>query len=176
MEIFLIRHTTPMITEGLIYGRLDVPLTASFLEESVLVVKQLPETFDAVYSSPSSRCTSLATLISPSYQTDEALYEFNFGDWEGSTWDAVAGPLCDEWMSDFVNSATPNGESMLQMQGRVLQFFKSLLSRPVEKVAVVTHGGVIRILLAHYRSILLKDSFAIKIEMGEVVKLQVSTL
>lgn len=176
MEIYLIRHTAPVLSKGLIYGRFDVPLADSFEQESAAVLKELPPGLDAVYSSPSLRCTLLASVISPAYQVDEALYEFNFGDWEGSTWDAVAGAACDEWMSDFVNCATPNGESMLQMQVRVLQFLQNLLLHPYEKVAVVTHGGVIRILLAHYRAVQLKDSFEIKIGMGEVVKLQVSTL
>lgn len=176
MEVYLIRHTAPVVTSGLIYGRLDVPLADSFKEEGKAVLKQLPLVLDAVYSSPSSRCTSLASLISPLYKTDEALYEFNFGDWEGDTWDKVAGPVCDAWMDDFVNCTTPNGENMLQMQVRVMQFFEKLLSKPLDKVAIVTHGGVIRILLAHYNAVLLKDSFDIKVGMGEVVKLQVSSL
>jgi len=175
MEIYLIRHTTPVLTAGLIYGRLDVPLADTFEQESAQVLAKLPASFDAVYTSPSSRCTSLAALISPVYTTDPALYELNFGDWEGSTWDAVAGPACDAWMNDFVNCVTPNGESMAEMQLRVMEFWNTLMLQPFDQVALVTHGGVIRILLAHHRSVLLKDSFEIKIAMGEVVKLQVST-
>jgi alpha-ribazole phosphatase len=173
MEIYLIRHTTPLITGGLIYGRLDVPLADSFDREIVSVLDQLPKGLDAVYSSPSTRCTRLASMISTEYMTDEALYELDFGSWEGSTWDAVAGAACDEWMSDFVNRATPNGESMLQMQNRIMNFWEELLLKPYHTVAIVTHGGVIRILLAHYRAVLLKESFEIRIDMGEVVKLQV---
>ena len=176
MEVYLIRHTTPDVVKGLIYGRLDVSLAASFEQETEAVLSQLPSALDAVYSSPSFRCISLAFLISPSYEVDASLYEFNFGDWEGKTWDSVAGTACDAWMSDFVNCTTPNGESMLQMQARVMRFFEKLLLKPFEKIAIVTHGGVIRILLAHYRSVLLKDSFAITVEMGEVIKLQVSNL
>lgn len=176
MEIYLIRHTAPLIEKGLIYGRLDVALADSFMKESELVLKQLPDVLDAVYSSPSSRCTLLAGAISSVYQTDGALYELNFGDWEGKTWDGVAGDECDTWMNDFVNCATPNGESMVMMQARVMKFWGNLLLKPFQKVAVVTHGGVIRILLAKYRSVLLKDSFEIKIAMGEVVKLEVSAL
>jgi len=174
MEIYLIRHTTPVIAGGLIYGRLDIPLADSFVHESALVIQQLPSSLDAVYSSPSTRCISLASVISPYYQTDEALYELNFGDWEGSTWDAVAGDACDAWMNDFVNCSTPNGESMIDMQARIMRFWAKLLKQPVNNIAVVTHGGVIRILLAYYRSVTLQDSFKIKIGMGEVFKLHVS--
>jgi alpha-ribazole phosphatase len=176
MEIYLIRHTTPLISGGLIYGRLDVPLADSFEEEVLSVLQQLPNTLDAVYSSPSTRCTALAAMISTAYKTDEALYELDFGSWEGSTWDAVAGAACDQWMNDFVNRATPNGESMLQMQERIMKFWAKLLLQQYNHVAIVTHGGVIRILLAHYRAVLLKESFTIQINMGEVVKLQVSSL
>lgn len=168
MEIYLIRHTAPLIAKGLIYGQTDVTLADSFVQEKEEVLKQLPLEFDAVYSSPLSRCALLAAELSADYQTDPALQELNFGDWEGKTWDDVAGPECDGWMNDFVNLAPPNGESMLQMEERIMLFWKKLLLQPFKNVAIVTHGGVIRILLARYRSVALKDAFTIKIEMGEV--------
>lgn len=165
-----------MVGEGQIYGQLDVPLKDGYAQEIAAVIDQLPASFDAVYSSPSSRCTQLALAITPSFKTDKALYEFHFGDWEGQTWGAVAGPVCDQWMNDFVNCTTPNGESMIQMQARVICFLEEILVKPYEKVALITHAGVIRILLAHYRSVHLKDAFEIKVGMGEVVKLRVSRL
>jgi len=176
MEIYLIRHTTPLITKGLIYGQMDVKLADTFLEEKEIICKQLPISLNAIYSSPSSRCSQLASRIALTYpeiiyKEDKALYELNFGDWEGQTWDTVNRNDSEIWMNDFVNLSPPNGETMLQMQSRVLTFWAALLLQPHEKVAVITHGGVIRILLAHQRSIALKDAFSINVNMGEVVKL-----
>ncbi|MBB6270352.1 alpha-ribazole phosphatase [Pedobacter cryoconitis] len=173
MEIYLIRHTTPLIKKGLIYGRLDVPLADTFTKEKDHIMEQIPSDLVIVYSSPSFRCKVLAAEISPVYQESEALYELNFGDWEGDTWDTVDRDECELWMKDFVNGAPPNGETMLEMQKRVLLFLEELLKQPYKNVGIVTHGGVIRIILAHYNQITLKDSFALKIGMAEVFKLSI---
>jgi len=175
MEIYLIRHTAPLITKGMIYGRTNVPLAESFEYEKERILSQLPDFLDAVYSSPSVRCTQLAAALSNNYQEDEALYELNFGDWEGETWDTVDRAASETWMKDFVNLAPPNGETMLEMETRVLKFWDGLLQRPSAHVALVTHGGVIRILLAKQQSVALKDSFSIQVGMAEVFRLSVST-
>ncbi|KIO78056.1 hypothetical protein TH53_05525 [Pedobacter lusitanus] len=173
MEIYLIRHTTPLIKKGLVYGRMDVPLAASFSAEKEHILEQIPAVLDIVYSSPSFRCKVLAAEISPVYQMNTALYELNFGDWEGDTWDKVDRAECETWMNDFVNLAPPNGETMLGMQQRVMAFWTELLQQPYQQVAIVTHGGVIRIILANQQNIALKDSFNLKIAMGEVFKLSI---
>lgn len=179
MEIFLIRHTSPIFSKGMIYGHTDVLLADSFDQEKLAVLHQLPQVIDAVFSSPLSRCTQLASVIAKKYdleyQTADEIMELNFGDWEGQTWDQVAGPDCEAWMNDFVNVATPNGESMVMMEKRIADFFKYLLMQRFKNAAVVTHGGVIRIVLAHFQSRALKDAFGIKVEMAEVIKLSVSS-
>jgi alpha-ribazole phosphatase len=176
MEVYLIRHTTPLVSRGQIYGQSDVLLADSFPEEKDQVLKQLPPFLDAVYSSPSSRCTRLAEVISVAYKSDAALYELNFGDWEGQTWDTVDRAEFDAWMNDFIHLSPPNGETMLQMEHRIFRFWESLLMQPFKNVALVTHAGVIRIILARYRSVLLKDAFSIRVEMAEVFRLSVSSL
>jgi len=175
MEIYLIRHTAPLITKGMIYGRTNVPLAESFEDEKQRVLSQLPALLDAVYSSPSIRCTQLAAALSTNYLVDEALYELNFGDWEGETWDTIDRAASETWMNDFVNLAPPNGETMLEMETRVLKFWDNLLQSRLAHVALVTHAGVIRILLAKQQSIALKDSFSIQVGMAEVFRLSVST-
>lgn len=169
MEIYLIRHTTPAISPGLIYGRTDVPLTDSFATELAKIRSHLPATFDAVYSSPSRRCVQLAEQLTPAIRTDERLYELNFGDWEGQTWDTIDRQASELWMQDFVNTAPPGGETLLQMQARVLAFWNELQQQPYERVAVVTHGGIIRVLLANKRQLPLASLFDIKVAYGEVV-------
>lgn len=209
MEIYLIRHTTPAIKKGLIYGRMDVPLAASFDQEKEVILKQLPSRLDAIYSSPSKRCCALADTLSArymfngyfadedsvngcivdgdsvngygadrcnagGYQVEEDLCEMNFGIWEGETWDTIDRAESEHWMEDFVHLSPPGGESMLLMQQRVMQCWNRITQAPHNQVAVVTHGGVIRIILAHYGNIELKSSFSFKVELGSVFKLQVA--
>lgn len=168
MKIYLIRHTTPAIPKGFIYGRTDVPLADTFNQELNTIRQKLPSDLDVVYTSPSARCTRLAGSMALEFKTDERLYEVNFGQWEGKSWDTVEPKALNTWMEDFVNTPPPEGESMVQMQERVLSFWQELLLQPFAKVAVVTHGGVIRLILAYINNIPLKVSFDLKISYGDI--------
>ena len=161
MEIHLVRHTTPDIAKGVCYGQTDIDLAASFHSEVKSVKDQLPDQFDKVFSSPLTRCSQLAKSISRETQIvfDDRLMEINFGDWELSKWDDIPKSELDPWMKDFVNIAPPGGESMKDLQNRVIDWWEGIDDREVDKILVITHAGVLRILWCHTQNIELKDSF-----------------
>lgn len=173
MEVYLIRHTTPAVRKGFIYGRTDIPLADTFEEEIKAVLQQLRVPVDVVYASPSSRCCILAQQLSVHFITDERLYEVDFGKWEGRTWDDIDPEESKAWMEDYVNACPPDGESMIQMHERVMSFWKELIQKPFERVAVVTHGGVIRLLLAEQNNIPLQDIFQVKVDFGQVIHVRI---
>ncbi len=173
MEVYVVRHTTPKLTAGLIYGHLDVELADDFQKEIDSVLAKLPAHFDRVFSSPSSRCTQLAMEITARFVTDERLTELNFGDWEGKTWDTVDQQDLQFWMDDFVNVRVPGGESMLDMQQRVTEFREELKELSYKSVLIVTHGGVIRLLRAEETGIPPERLFEIKVGYGEVFKMHI---
>ncbi|MCU7371011.1 histidine phosphatase family protein [Paucibacter sp. O1-1] len=169
MEVYLIRHTTPVLEPGLIYGRKELLLHDTFPDELATVLQQLPEHFDAVYSSPAFRCVELAKEISPDFKMDVRLQELDFGEWEGKTWDTVDQVALQCWMDDYVNVCVPGGESMMQMHERITEFWDELSRETYTRIAIVTHAGVMRLLLASVRSIALTNIFDIKINYGEVI-------
>ncbi|KQS30921.1 alpha-ribazole phosphatase [Dyadobacter sp. Leaf189] len=169
MEIYLIRHTTPALSPGLIYGRLEVALTEDFEKEFETIKTQLPADFDQVYSSPATRCTLLAGKIAPAFTTDLRLAELDFGDWEGKAWDTVDQNDLQKWMDDFVNCRVPGGESMIDLQQRVSTFWNELIETKLQRIAIVTHAGVIRMLLTIYRGTMLADFFKIEVKYGAVI-------
>lgn len=171
MEIYLIRHTTPKVVKGMIYGRTEVDLTNNFEQEKKIILQKLPEALDQVYSSPSKRCSLLANSISSLYCTDQRLYEVNFGLWEKQNWDTVNQDELKAWMEDFVNVAPPGGESMIEMQSRVLNFWMELQQKQFSKVAVVTHAGVIRLILAFLKNIPLEKAFEVKVNYSDTFML-----
>lgn len=173
MSIYLIRHTTPLIEKGLCYGQLDIDVTDSFLEETELIKNVLPA-IEQVHSSPLIRCHKLASHLFPGQEIslEPGLMELACGEWEGIHWDAIPAEVIDPWMKDFVNVSTPGGESYIQMHKRVTECFTRIAEGP-KPVAIVTHGGVIRSILAHITNTPLVDSFgAFKISYGCVMKLQ----
>ncbi|WP_207531688.1 alpha-ribazole phosphatase [Desertivirga arenae] len=169
MEIYLIRHTRPQLTKGLIYGRTDLPLAESFEEEMINVRSILPEDIEAVYSSPSQRCSHLAHAISAKPLLDERLYELHFGEWEGKTWDTIDRMASEIWMEDYMNRRPPAGETMLEMKERVKSFWDEIKATGKQRIAVVTHGGVIRLLLAIEGQIAIENMWERVISFGEVV-------
>lgn len=172
MEIYLIRHTTPDVAPGLIYGRTEVDLLDRFPDEVARIRSKLPVRLDVWYSSPSRRCTQLADQLTPAFQVDDRLCEFHFGDWEGKTWDTIDPDESKAWMDDFVNVSSPNGESMIQMNERVTAFWTDLIRQPHQTAGIVTHGGVIRLLLAADQKLPLATVFTIKVDYGDVVRLR----
>lgn len=165
----MIRHTTPVLEPGLIYGRKELLLHDTFPDELAVVMRQLPEHFEVVYSSPAFRCVELAKEISPDFIIDTRLQELDFGEWEGKTWDTVDQVALQCWMDDYVTVCVPGGESMVQMRDRVMEFWNELLTQAHTRVCIVTHAGVIRLLLASVRNIALTDIFDIKVHYGEVI-------
>ena len=171
MEVYLIRHTTPDISKEICYGQSDIALSQSFLEESKLILQELPTLVDKVYTSPLERCLQLAKLI-PSQQFEEVaqLKEMNFGDWELKPWSDIPKSQITPWMEDFVNKQVPNGESMNMLAHRVKDWYKKLLATNYKKVALVTHAGPIRIILSEVNQTPLEEAFIrYSINYGEVI-------
>ncbi len=173
MQVHLIRHTRLDIAENICYGQSEVPLASSFLTEKNLILKQLYSKYDAVFSSPLSRCTQLAQEIPTDfYQESARLLELNFGAWEGKNWNDIAPDELNLWMSDFVNIKL--GESFINMYHRVVGFIEELLAKDYQKVAIVTHAGVIRIFFAWLLEIPLKNIFRLQIGYGDIYTLNLN--
>lgn len=173
MSIYVIRHTTPLIDKGTCYGQADIDVTAAFLEEAGIIQQYLPVHLQAVYSSPLQRCRKLAEHLFPaaaiSFEHD--LKEINCGEWELQRWDDIPRAVIDPWMNDFVNVCIPGGESYIHLFERVTRCFDAVTGMGRE-AAIVTHGGVIRSILAHITHTPLKDSFAaFSLHYGCVVKI-----
>ena len=84
MRIYFVRHTSVDVPQGITYGQTDVPLNSTFETEAEQVKEQLTGlAFDAVWTSPLSRCVRLATYCGyPDAYRDDRLKELSFGAWE----------------------------------------------------------------------------------------------
>lgn len=197
MDIYLIRHTTPAVDRGICYGQTDLDITDRFLEEAAIIRGCLPASIGAVYSSPLQRCAKLAAHLFPSHsiQLRDELMEINCGKWEMRSWDELPGEELDPWMKDFVQVRIPEGESYIDLNERVTRCFSGIRNGleagnsnpgaeitsainpikavdPSEAVALFTHGGPIRSILASLTGTALADSFkAFSLHYGCVVKI-----
>lgn len=146
MILHLIRHPPPDIAPGVCYGRLEIPAKNEMPVAAALRASLPPGL--PLWSSPLLRCRVLAGLLSPDPVFDERLAEMNFGVWEGRSWDDIPRAELDAWAADIADYAPPGGESPRQLQQRALEFVAGL---EVPEAVIVTHAGVIRMLLAHWQ-------------------------
>lgn len=174
MEIYLIRHTTPKVDKGVCYGQTDLELAPTYPEEFDVLLKKIPNDFDRVFSSPLHRCSKLAMHISSDVTIDPRLMELDFGEWENRRWEDIELSALNRWMDDFVNIPPPKGESFIDLQNRVAPAWVKITKQSVEKIAIVTHAGVIRIILSEILGFPLQNSFNIKLDYGKVCKIRKS--
>lgn len=177
MKLTLVRHTSLQIGAGICYGQSDIDVAANFANETENTQKKLAEiSFDAIYSSPLQRCVKLAEALNlGAPQMDNRLKELHFGDWEMQAWDDIPRDIFDDWAHNYAHKAPPNGETFSQLQQRGLQFLDEMLAKHVgEHILVVTHGGMIRALLAHVLNMELKGLFRFNIDYASVTQLDFS--
>jgi alpha-ribazole phosphatase len=178
MEVYLVRHTETVCEKGICYGQSNVGIREPYNAIFESIVEQLPQ--DAIlYSSPLQRCVILAEYIKENTQIssvieDSRLMEMNFGDWELKSWDAIPQEVLSPWMEDFVNVAVPNGESFVDLNNRVLDFWENKLTSGSKKpVIIVAHAGVIRSFLCKINDLSLKDAFQNKVDYGDTIKIEI---
>ncbi|MDX1635572.1 MAG: histidine phosphatase family protein [Marinobacter sp.] len=156
----LIRHGEP---EGgpMFRGSKDDPLSARGWAQMQAAIKA-DEQWDAVLSSPLQRCHVFATDLAgrldlPLYQ-DDRLREISFGDWEGLTAEGIGERYGPDALSRFWADAgrypPPGGEPFADFQARVQAAWQDWTSRLAgQRVLLVCHGGVIRVVLGHVMGI-----------------------
>lgn len=177
MELVLIRHTAVDAPRGMCYGRLDLPLAASAEADIAAVLARL-QRVGAVVSSPASRCRRLAAAIAVrdgcELGVEPDLLELDFGSWEGLRWEAIDRAQSDPWSEDPWNRAPPGGERESELWDRVQRWWARW--RPpdgVDRVAVVAHGGPLRLLHCRLAGAALEDRWSYSLEPGGVTMLAV---
>lgn len=104
--------------------------------------------FDVIYASDLSRAVETAAIVAKPHglavRTDPRLREFDFGEWEGLTWDEIVATrphLREHALTAASLYAPDGGETFAMVCERLRPFFDDLRSAPVSHAAVVMHAG-----------------------------------
>jgi len=152
MSIILVRHGETPLNVTRMLQPADTPLSANGLAQAQAVAKRLAcMQLAGIVSSDLPRALSTAQAIAAStglpFSTTALLHERNFGDLRGQPYDTLGfNPLA-------MTEAPPGGESVASFLARVAQAFEHVVSLRKQlggPLAVVTHGLVIRAVLAHH--------------------------
>ena len=155
-HLYLIRHgRSTWNAEGRIQGHADPPLDDMGRQQAqALAARLYTENLQMVYSSPLLRASQTAELICAAGQwplrLDERLKERHTGDWTGLTGDEVDARLAAAPDYDWRVLGPPGGESTLALMARAAEVFAEIVAaHPGQKVAVVSHGGLLDAYLRH---------------------------
>jgi alpha-ribazole phosphatase len=126
------------------------------------------EKIEAVYSSDLSRCLETSSIIFPGISINKtaAFRELNIGDWEGLTYSEIQERYPEQsalWAKDWAAMRLPNGESFREMSERVIKELNKIKTVS-KKTAIVTHGGCVRAILAHYLSVDMDQAFRFQVD------------
>ena len=155
-EFLFIRHAETDMA-GTFCGHSDPPINlrgAQQIRDLIESLKSNP--LGMVYCSDLQRATATAHAISDAFNIDvvqrSGLREINFGEWEGLSWQQIEQRdphYARRWIEDFPNLPAPGGEIFADFKTRVLAEVNQLPLCPSNKLtAVVTHAGVMRIVLS----------------------------
>jgi probable phosphoglycerate mutase len=159
-ELLLLRHgETEWNAQGRLQGHRDSALRPEGVRQAdALGARLVHEGVHALYSSDLGRALETARRIGSriglEVRADARLRERGLGVLEGLTWEEVRRQHPDvvaAYEAGDPEYVVPGGgESLVGRLGVALEGLKAMAARhPGERVAVVTHGGVLSLLLRH---------------------------
>ncbi|WP_427339678.1 alpha-ribazole phosphatase [Caloranaerobacter sp. DY30410] len=179
MKLILVRHgETQANIDKLYSGWTDFPLTDRGKEQVKNLLEILSkENIDTIYSSPLSRALVTAEIISKhigkKIYVSEKLKEMNFGIFEGKSYKEISETYhleWEKWINDNIKYRIPNGESLIDMYNRVTQFIDKLKDKD-GTFLLVTHAGVIRIVITYLLNLNIDEMWHFKILPGGLVEI-----
>lgn len=168
-RLYLTRHgQTEWNIENRVQGSKDSPLTQKGIEQALQLGKRLEHTnIDKVYSSSSKRALDTAKLITgdkniPIIKVRE-ITEMNLGIWEGLKFDEI-----EDMYSDQYNKFWNTPHLLKYFPGETFECFNERVVKAIDYIAkendgkdilVVTHGIVLKFIMAYFKNIPLKNVF-----------------
>jgi alpha-ribazole phosphatase len=154
LNIYLVRHGKVDAPPGL-HGQTDVKVTPADQESIARAWIESGRSVGGVICSPLSRCQELANIIAEQQllpvMTDESLQEMAFGDFDGVPFDMLTEQWkkLDAFWQSPAQHTLPNAESLSTFSERICRVWSQIINDINDNLLIVTHGGVIRMILAH---------------------------
>jgi broad specificity phosphatase PhoE len=181
-RLFLLRHGEVEDSYHRVFGgRIDMELSPRGHEQARALagfVRRRP--IDAIYVSPMRRAQQtlaplashcpLPAVIQPEFR------EVDFGDWTGLTWEQVHSRYqvsAFDWLDQIERGAMANAESGATFRARVEPPLREIVGRHAgQSVAIVCHGGVIRMMLSILLDLPLRRMASFEIDYASVTQVE----
>lgn len=181
LHLDLLRHGETELGGGL-RGSLDDALTdTGWAQMRAAVLERGP--WDRLVSSPLQRCSRFAEELGAQLglpvQLDKDLQELHFGTWEGQSaatlMETDAEALGLFW-ADPYSFTPPEGERVEDFSTRVLAAVGRLqASYAGQRILLISHGGVMRLLLAQARGLPREQLLNVEVGHGALFSLAIGS-
>lgn len=161
-------------------GQLDEPLSELGWEQlrNTTTHKQ---NWQHIITSPLKRCAAFAKELAHTHslplQTEPEFKEVSFGLWEGKTADELLDIDADKikkYWNDPINTTPPQGENLLAFEQRIIRCWKNMLTEYQGKhILVISHAGVMRIILCHILGMPLTELFKLDVGLAKASRIQI---
>ena len=167
--IVLVRHGETENAKGKAIGHTDLHLSGTGNIQAQMLAESLKEIeFKTFMASPLTRTMQTAAYIEKSCgiipTPRPELMEINLGKWDGLSYHKIKKEFPDEYSKrgqDFAGYRPPDGENFMDLKKRVKSFLDKLPQKQ-SPVLIITHAGVIRILMHIVLGFPLENIFRIK--------------
>jgi broad specificity phosphatase PhoE len=178
--LILVRHVEHVVQKEVLLGRThDAPFTERGKEQLALLAESLRhQHVTAIHSSPRRRALDTAAAIAAAHEMTveirQELDELNYGEWSGRRLhDLARDPQWRRWNKRRSAWRPPNGESMRDVQARMLRYASEIGGAgPGETIVAVTHAEPIRALLLYVAGIPIDDFMRIDVDPGGVTRMK----
>jgi broad specificity phosphatase PhoE len=178
-EILVIRHAqTDHNREQRFQGHATTPLNAHGQEQARLLAQRLARgPVEAIYSSDLPRAHQTAAAVASSLSLPifplRGLREIDVGEAVGLTRDELRKRQPDLFGPAWASARFPGGESHEELGSRIGGTLRDLAAaHPQQRIAVVTHGGAIRALLAAVAGIPLEALVGLVVANTSITRLR----
>lgn len=177
--MLLVRHGRHSLLDRVLCGRMaGVPLSDAGRQDMAACAASLAgQQLIALQASPTQRAIESAAILDErlglGIEPVSAMEEIDAGDWTGRSFaELEIDPRWQAWNKRRSNTRPPNGESMAELQHRVLAHIDGLRARWRDaRIVIVSHAEPIRAALLHYLGRPLDDFLSV-----EVAPASISTL
>ena len=175
MTLYLVRHSEVITPYQNCYnGHNNIPLSQKGMQDAATLKEKLKDVeFGAIFCSDLLRTRQTLKQLSPRAKVtlSTKLREKSWGKHEGMSFEQIeASGIKYENFIQWVNAL--DGETIDAFESRVMEYFhQTIFKTHAENVLVVTHSGVIKIVLKNIKKLSLDEAFSISLPYSEIVTL-----
>ncbi len=161
-------------------GSTDDQLTDNGWQQMVSTIDG-KDGWDIIITSPLSSCREFAEVIAQEDGVDleinKQFKEIDFGEWEDKTPNQIIkenASLLEAWWQSPTQITPPAGEDFYDFRARVLKAYKEILREyKGKRILLVTHSGVIRVILMNILGMQDDRLFSLNIDYASFSKIQI---